>query len=232
MQTLVKHISKILDKTITNKELIYQAFMHTSYVNEHRKMNLESNERLEFLGDAVLELIVSDYLYQTYPSEPEGNLSRLRAQLVREATLALLARKFKFNEYIQLGKGEKSSGGSNRDSILADCFEAFLGAIYMDLGMEVAKEFLEKEMLTQHQQLLKKVNQDFKTLFQEFIQQEGPVNIEYRQLSTTGPAHNQIFEMGLFLNGKRISVGQGKSKKQAESLAAKIAYEHYYGDDI
>lgn len=230
MLPLLKHINKILQVSINNESVIRQAFLHTSYVNEQKHNQLQSNERLEFLGDTVLEVIVSDYLYHTYPDEPEGNLSRLRAQLVREASLALLARKFKFNNYIQLGRGEKSSGGNERDSILADCFEAFLGAIYLDLGMEVVRNFLEREMLTKHQELLKQVNRDYKTLFQEYMQQDGSVMIEYRQISQTGPAHSQIFEMGLYLNGKKISVGRGRSKKQAESIAAQIAYEDYYGE--
>lgn len=230
MSLLIKHLEAILNIEIKDESLFKRAFMHKSYVNEQKHKLLESNERLEFLGDAVLEIITSDYLYKFYPNEPEGSLSRTRAQLVREPSLALLARKNQFHKFIQLGKGESSSGGNNRDSILADCFEAFLGATYLEQGIEVVTEFLNNQLLKNHQQLLKQLNLDYKTLFQEKAQTHGSVLIEYRLISKQGPDHNQIFEMGLFVDDKLMSRGKGNSKKQAEIQAAKIAYQHLIGE--
>ncbi|MBZ6526514.1 ribonuclease III [Aerococcaceae bacterium DSM 111021] len=230
MSLLIKHLEAILNIEIKDESLFKRAFMHKSYVNEQKHKLLESNERLEFLGDAVLEIITSDYLYKFYPNEPEGSLSRTRAQLVREPSLALLARKNQFHKFIQLGKGESSSGGNNRDSILADCFEAFLGATYLEQGIEVVTEFLNNQLLKNHQQLLKQLNLDYKTLFQEKAQTHGSVLIEYRLISKQGPDHNQIFEMGLFVDEKLMSRGKGNSKKQAEIQAAKIAYQHLIGE--
>lgn len=230
MSLLIKHLEAILNIEIKDESLFKRAFMHKSFVNEQKHKLLESNERLEFLGDAVLEIITSDYLYKFYPNEPEGSLSRTRAQLVREPSLALLARKNQFHKFIQLGKGESSSGGNNRDSILADCFEAFLGATYLEQGIEVVTEFLNNQLLKNHQQLLKQLNLDYKTLFQEKAQTHGSVLIEYRLISKQGPDHNQIFEMGLFVDDKLMSRGKGNSKKQAEIQAAKIAYQHLIGE--
>lgn len=226
MSILIKHLEDILNVKIQDETLFRRAFMHKSYVNEQRHKLLESNERLEFLGDAVLEIIVSDYLYKFYPNEPEGSLSRTRAQLVREPSLALLARRNKFPQFIQLGKGELASGGNTRDSILSDCFEAFLGATYLEKGMDVVTRFLNEQLLDNHQELLKQVNQDYKTMFQEKAQANGTVAIEYRLLSKEGPDHNQVFEMGLFVDNQLMSRGKGNSKKQAEIQAAKIAYQH------
>lgn len=230
MSLLIKHLEAILNIEIKDESLFKRAFMHKSFVNEQKHKLLESNERLEFLGDAVLEIITSDYLYKFYPNEPEGSLSRTRAQLVREPSLALLARKNQFHKFIQLGKGESSSGGNNRDSILADCFEAFLGATYLEQGIDVVTEFLNNQLLKNHQQLLKQLNLDYKTLFQEKAQTHGSVLIEYRLISKQGPDHNQIFEMGLFVDDKLMSRGKGNSKKQAEIQAAKIAYQHLIGE--
>lgn len=230
MSKLIKHLNRILNLNIKNEILYKRAFMHKSYVNEQRYKLLESNERLEFLGDAVLEIIVSDYLYNYYPNEPEGNLSRMRAQLVREPSLALLARHNNFPDFIQLGKGEQASGGNQRDSILSDCFEAVLGAIYLDQGIEKVKKFLDHQLLDNHQQIIKQINQDYKTMFQELVQVNGTVKIEYKLLSKEGPDHNQTFKMGLYVDGNLLSSAQGNSKKQAEIQAAKIAYQQYIGE--
>lgn len=230
MSKLIKHLNSLLTFKINNDLLYKRAFMHKSYVNEQRYKLLESNERLEFLGDAVLEIVVSDYLYKHYPNEPEGNLSRMRAQLVREPSLALLARHNQFPEYIQLGKGERASGGNHRDSILSDCFEAVLGAIYLDQGIEAVREFLASQLLDNHRQIIKQINQDYKTMFQELAQVNGSVMIEYRLLSKDGPDHHQTFEMGLYVDNKLLSSAKGNSKKQAEIEAAKIAYQQLIGE--
>lgn len=232
MASLITHINNLLGVKIRDEQLLHKAFMHTSYVNENRHKKLKSNERLEFLGDTVLELIVSNYLYHFYPEETEGNLSRMRAQLVSEPSLARLARSNQFQQYILLGKGEQKSGGQNRDSILADCFEAFLGAVYLDQGLNICQQILEDQLLKEHTTLLKQLNRDYKTLFQEFVQAKGAVNIEYRLLKQSGPDHMQTFEIGLFVNQKQMSKGIGKSKKQAEIQAAKTAYEFLIGENV
>ena len=225
MKQLLGHIEQLLEIKLKDPNLMITAFNHTSYVNEKNNPNLQHNERLEFLGDAVLEIISSDYLYHTYPKKPEGQLSRLRAQLVREESLAYLARKFQFNHFIRLGRGELASGGQDRDSILADCFEAFLGAIYLDQGMACVKGFLDQVLLEEHQKILSTVNQDFKTLFQEKVQQKGNVKIRYELLGQVGPAHEQVFTMGLYMNAQLIAPGKGKTKKQAETQAAQTGFD-------
>lgn len=223
MKSLIQHLQEELNISINNPAIIKRAFYHTSYINEQSSRKLESNERLEFLGDAVLELIVSQYLYVTYPQESEGKLTKLRAQLVREPTLAYLARSLHLERYILLGKGEASAGGNQRDSILSDCFEAFLGAVYLDSGMETAYHVLKQVLLNSHIEILGITNKDHKTTFQELAQQSGNAQIEYQILDQTGPAHNQTFTAGLFLNQKLLAQGTGKNKKEAEMQAAKKA---------
>lgn len=223
-KTLTQLIEQETGIRFKNTDLLETAFQHTSFVNERASKKLEHNERLEFLGDAVLEVIVSDYLYRQYATKPEGQLTRMRAQLVREESLAFLAKQYQFNRLIRLGKGELASGGSERDSILADCFEAFLGAIYLDQGMEAARDWLNRALLEPHQVILTKVNLDYKTLFQEKAQQKGAVLIRYELQEQSGPAHNQVFTMGLYLNEQLIATGSGKSKKQAEMQAAEHAF--------
>lgn len=221
---LTEVIKKRTGIQFKNARLLETAFQHTSFVNERVAKKLEHNERLEFLGDAVLEVIVSDFLFHEYPDKPEGQLTRMRAQLVREESLAFLARKYQFNRQIRLGKGELASGGNERDSILADCFEAFLGAVYLDQGMDVARAWLDESLLNPHRTILTKINLDYKTLFQERAQQKGAVQIRYELIEQSGPAHNQVFTMGLYLNDQLVSKGSGKSKKQAEMQAAEQAY--------
>lgn len=221
---LTEVIKKRTGIQFKNARLLETAFQHTSFVNERAAKKLEHNERLEFLGDAVLEVIVSDFLFHEYPDKPEGQLTRMRAQLVREESLAFLARKYQFNRQIRLGKGELASGGNERDSILADCFEAFLGAVYLDQGMDVARAWLDESLLNPHLTILTKINLDYKTLFQERAQQKGAVQIRYELIEQSGPAHNQVFTMGLYLNDQLVSKGSGKSKKQAEMQAAEQAY--------
>lgn len=221
---LTEVIKKRTGIQFKNARLLETAFQHTSFVNERAAKKLEHNERLEFLGDAVLEVIVSDFLFHEYPDKPEGQLTRMRAQLVREESLAFLARKYQFNRQIRLGKGELASGGNERDSILADCFEAFLGAVYLDQGMDVARAWLDESLLHPHRTILTKINLDYKTLFQERAQQKGAVQIRYELIEQSGPAHNQVFTMGLYLNDQLVSKGSGKSKKQAEMQAAEQAF--------
>lgn len=225
MRNVIQHLEQQLDITFKNHALIRTAFRHTSYVNEQFKKSLEHNERLEFLGDAVLELSVSEFLYQQYPHYTEGHLTRMRAQLVCEASLSYLAKQYQLDQFLQLGKGEESSGGRQRDSILADCFEAVLGAIYLDLGATTVKKVLQHTMFNQHETLIQQVSQDYKTLFQERVQQKGNVNIQYRLIEQIGPAHAQMFKMGLYVNNTLVATGIGKSKKLAEMQAAQRGYQ-------
>ncbi|UUX34097.1 ribonuclease III [Fundicoccus culcitae] len=224
MTQLIQHIENILGSKIKQPVIFETAFNHTSYVNEQKNPDLLHNERLEFLGDAILELLTSDFLFHQYPNDPEGSLSRMRAQLVQEASLAYLAKKLKFHQFIKLGKGELTSGGNQRDSILADCFEAFLGAIYLDQGLEKVKEFLQQYMFANHRQIIEQITIDYKTRFQEKAQQQGSVLIQYQLLEQSGPAHNQLFKVGLFVNNALVSIGIGKNKKAAEMLAAKNGF--------
>lgn len=223
--SLIKHLEDLFHIQIRNHELLQQAFKHTSYVNETHKDKLASNERLEFLGDAVLELIVSQYLYQSYPNYSEGALSRTRSQLVREESLARLARVFAFNRYIKLGQGEIKSRGYERDSILADCFESFLGALFLDQGLSSVEAILMQYLLIPHQEILQAINKDYKTLYQEIVQKAGQVKIEYRLLSSAGPAHQLEFEVGLFVDNHLQATGKGMNKKSAEMQAAQNAIE-------
>ena len=228
MQSLHAFLKDQFHIKFNNKDLCQQAFYHTSYVNENRRLiAIGSNERLEFLGDAVLEILVSDFLFNTYPNEPEGTLSRMRAQLVREDSLAHLARCMHFEDYLRLGKGELASHSNQKDSLLSDCFEAFLGALYLDQGMDICQAFLNQLFLSKHQQFLKSAKQDYKTQFQELVQEKGSVKIEYQLLEKSGPAHHQLFTVSLSLEGKTIAKASGYSKKEAEMLAAKEGIKVY-----
>lgn len=206
-----------------NEKLLKQAFTHSSYVNEHRRKPYEDNERLEFLGDAVLELTVSQFLYKKYPMMSEGELTKLRAAIVCEPSLVSFANELSFGKYILLGKGEEMTGGRERPALLADVFEAFIGALYLEKGIGTVIEFLEKVVFP-------KVNagafshvMDFKSQLQELIQRDGTGVIEYRVLQEIGPAHNKEFVSRVSLNGEELGTGNGKSKKEAEQHAAQMA---------
>lgn len=220
---MIRQLESLLNIKFHNEDLIHRAFNHSSYVNEHKKQNFQSNERLEFLGDAVLELIVSDFLYGRYPQLPEGQLTTMRAQLVQEPSLAYLSRQLNLDKVLRLGKGEEISGGRGKDSLIADMYEALLAAIYLDQGMEIARQFVEKTMLYQHDVMLKTVNIDYKTKLQELVQQKGAVVIRYPLLEKIGPDHKTIFVVGITINDRLIAQGRGTSKKQAETQAAQEA---------
>ncbi|MBG9982276.1 ribonuclease III [Aerococcaceae bacterium DSM 111020] len=222
--TIIKAIEKQLNIQIHEPQLIHTAFSHSSFVNEQKRQQIENNERLEFLGDAVLEMITSHYLYHYYREQPEGFLSRMRATLVREESLAFLARQNHFDQYIKLGHGEEANGGRLRNSILADCFEAFLGALYLDQGYEVVEKFLMDQLLNNHKTLVTDDKHDYKTELQERLQQQGTIKIQYRLVSQEGPAHNQMFESGLYVKDQLITTGRGKTKKLSEQQAAKKAF--------
>jgi ribonuclease III len=209
----------------SNEKLLKQAFTHSSYVNEHRRKPFEDNERLEFLGDAVLELTVSQFLYKKYSTMSEGELTKLRAAIVCEPSLVAFANELSFGQLILLGKGEEMTGGRERPALLADVFEAFIGALYLDKGIETVIEFLE-------QNVYPKINagafshvMDFKSQLQELVQRDGMGTLEYQILQEIGPAHNREFVSQVALNGKELGEGTGRSKKEAEQHAAQMALQ-------
>ncbi len=214
----------------SDKALLENALAHSSYANEATSKGDEtkSNERLEFLGDSVLSLVVSRYLYEEYPSLPEGDLSKIRAQTVCEKTLAIFARKIGLGEHILLGHGERQNKGNERDSILADAFEALLAAIYLDGGLENVKTFLLPFAKEQIEEIIKTHHtMDYKTMLQQIVQQENSETLDYRIINESGPAHKRIFEVEARLNSNVIGKGSGTSKREAEQNAAKEALEYF-----
>ena len=225
MENLKKALLEQFDLVFSDETLLETAFTHTSYANEHRLLKISHNERLEFLGDAVLQLIISEYLYTKYPKRPEGDLSKMRSMIVREESLAGFARDCQFDQFIKLGRGEEKSGGRNRDTILGDLFEAFLGALLLDKGVEAVKSFLYQVMIPKVEAGHFERVTDYKTKLQEFLQINGDVEITYQVVSETGPAHAKNFEVAVLINGRKSGQGQGRSKKLAEQEAAKNAFE-------
>lgn len=203
--------------------LLDTAFTHTSYANEHRLLNISHNERLEFLGDAVLQLLISEYLYRSFPEKPEGDLSKLRSMIVREESLAGFSKDCGFDAFIKLGKGEEKSGGRNRDTILGDLFEAFLGALLLDKGIDAVRSFLQLVMIPKVEKGQFEQVKDYKTGLQEKLQVDGDISIRYQVISEEGPAHAKRFKVQVTANGVVLSSGQGRSKKMAEQEAAKKA---------
>lgn len=223
MKKLEALLKKSFNIIFEDNKLLETAFTHTSYANEHRLLNISHNERLEFLGDAALQLIISEYLFAKYPEKTEGDMSKLRSMIVREESLAGFSRFCSFDSYIKLGKGEEKSGGRNRDTILGDLFEAFLGALLLDKGVEEVRRFLKQVMIPQVERGNFEKVKDYKTCLQELLQAQGDVIIDYQVISETGPAHAKQFEVAIFVNDELISKGLGKSKKMAEQDAAKNA---------
>lgn len=201
-----------------NRNYLRQALSHSSYANEMRLSKLANNERLEFLGDAVLELMSSEYIFRTNEQMHEGEMTKLRASLVCEPTLAMCAREINLGDYILLGKGEIATGGANRDSILSDAFEAVIGAIYLDGGFTSAKEFIMKYVLDDIDS--KKLFFDSKTILQEIVQADYKEPLQYKLLGESGPDHDKVFTVAAIVDGKELSQGTGKTKKAAEQAAA------------
>lgn len=204
-----------------NRELLKQALMHTSFSNEHHMGKLDNNERLEFLGDAVLEVISSDFLYHEYPDYPEGKLTRLRASLVCEPTLALCSRDLDLGSYLLLGKGENATGGRKRDSIVSDAMEAVIGAIYLDGGFDHARKFILRYILNDIEN--KQLFYDSKTILQEMVQSEHKNQLEYELLKEEGPDHDKQFTTRVLLGSQELGRGTGRTKKASEQEAAYYA---------
>ncbi len=204
--------------TFKNKDLLIQAFTHTSQVNEQKINKRPDYERLEFLGDAVLEMISSAYLFKTYPEKKEGEMSKIRASLVCEPALAYCSEQIELKKYIQLGKGEEATGGRNKESIIADVMEAVIGALFLDGGIEESKKFIDSYVLTNADSM--QMFSDSKSILQEFTQGENLGEIRYEICGESGPEHDKIFEVRVFVGDKNLGEGTGKPKKAAEQKAA------------
>ena len=228
-QQRIKQINELTQQmqvVFHDSTLLHQALVHTSFANESKSNQVQHNQRLEFLGDAVLDLVIGEYLFRQFPHLPEGELTKARARIVCEPTLANCAAKIDLGSYLLLGKGEAATGGRRRVSILADAFEAVIGALYIDSGYEAASRFilhyLEDELSLVRQG--EYVN-DYKTLLQEIVQRDGEQRIVYEVLEESGPDHDKSFLVALYLNNKQWGTGRGKSKKEAEQCAAKQAID-------
>ena len=217
----LKEFQKKIGYQFQQEGLLRQALTHSSYANEHRMKKLSDNERLEFLGDAVLEIVTSDFLYHEHTDVPEGELTRVRASIVCEQTLAFCTRALNLGDYLLLGKGEDQTGGRKRKSILSDAFEAIIGAIYLDGGFANAKEFIHRFVLNnvEHMQLF----YDSKTILQEIVQANFKEVISYHLIGEEGPDHNKTFRVAVHIGEEEYGVGEGRTKKAAEQEAAYIS---------
>lgn len=221
----MEKIEQKLGYEFQSKELLKKALTHTSYAYEK---NIESNEKLEYLGDSILEFITSKYLYFNYPKLTEGEMTKVRASVVCEKSLYKIAKLHNFSDFLYLGKSEQLSGGKNRPAILADSVEAVIAAIYIDGGIEPAEKFIIENLKQEIEQASKHVGiKDHKTVLQEKLQIHGDVKIEYEIIQETGPDHDKSFEAQVKCNGKILAEGKGKSKKEAEMQAAKKALEEF-----
>ena len=206
-----------------NKKLFDQAFTHRSFLNE-TKEKVSSNERLEFLGDSIISFVISEYLFNKYPQVNEGILTNMRSLLVNTKSLAKVARELNLGEYLKLSRGEEDSKGRQNQSLLADSFEAFVGALLLDSGIELTKDFLIQVFSQRVQDLEKERSfKDPKSLLQEFIQSRKQNSPAYKVLKESGPAHSRVFTMGVFIGNKLFAEGKGKSKQEAEENAATLA---------
>ncbi|MBQ8748557.1 MAG: ribonuclease III [Oscillospiraceae bacterium] len=220
----MKDLEAAIGYKFKNITLLQNALTHSSYANEQWHDSLKSNERLEFLGDSVLGMVVAEHLYKTFPDRLEGDLTRMRADMVCEASLAKIAERIELGQYLLLGHGEEQSGGRNRPSILADAVESVLAACFLDGGMDAARSFIEKFVLCNVPQSRLR-NVDYKTALQELVQQKKNQQISYRLVGESGPDHNKSFCVEVTLNGTVVGKGTGSSKKRAEQDAARIAME-------
>lgn len=220
-----EELQKQLGFFFNDESLLYHAFTHSSYVNEHRRKNFTDNERLEFLGDAVLELGVSRYLYATEPNMSEGELTKLRAAIVCEPSLVKLSNELHFGEYILLGKGEEQTGGRLRPALLADVFEAYIGALFLDQGMEQVTKFLENVVFPKIGNGAFSHVMDYKSRLQEIVQQTNSGSLQYEIISENGPAHAKKFVTVVKLENRELGTGTGRSKKEAEQEAARQAID-------
>ncbi|MEI3111388.1 MAG: ribonuclease III [Oscillospiraceae bacterium] len=224
----MKTLETKLGYQFQNPKLLDHALTHSSYANEHHLGSISSNERLEFLGDSVLGMIVADHLYRTFPDLPEGDLTRIRANLVCEGSLVLVAKEWDLGRYLKLGKGENACGGRSRPSILADAVEAVLAAVFLDGGLAHDRDIIQRFLLDRMEQV-NRASRDHKTYLQELVQRKSGQVLSYELIGESGPDHNKTFQMQVLLNGQPIGQGTGHSKKEAEQAAANAAIERLDG---
>ncbi len=220
----IEELEKNIGYTFKDKQILKTALTHTSYAYEH---GVQSNEKLEFLGDSILEFVSSEYMYNKYTNLKEGEMTKVRATVVCEKSLYKIATLHNFSDFLYLGKSEIMTGGNKRPAILADSVEAVIAAMFIDGGLEPAKKFIVENLKDEIEIATKHVGQkDYKTVLQEELQKNGDVKIEYKIIKESGPDHNKTFEAEVSLNGKKLATGIGKSKKEAEMQAAKKALEN------
>ena len=222
---MIKDLEAALGYKFQNITLLQNALTHSSYANERLHNSLLSNERLEFLGDSILGMVVAQYLYNQFPDRPEGDLTRMRADMVCETSLAAIANRLDLGKHLLLGHGEERFGGRSRASILADAMESVIAASFLDGGMDAARNFIEKFILVEVP-VKKMHNADYKTALQELVQQKKNQTLSYALVGESGPDHDKRFEVEVSLNGRVIGVGSGSSKKRAEQMAAQSALEN------
>ena len=226
---MIKDLETAIGYRFRNIQLLQNALTHSSYANERWHNSLMSNERLEFLGDSVLGMVVAEYLYRTFPDRPEGELTRMRADMVCEKTLAAVAARIDLGKHLMLGNGEEQGGGRTRDSILADAVESVIAASFLDGGMAAARKFIEQFILVEVP--VKKLhNADYKTALQERVQQKKNQALSYALVGESGPDHDKRFEVEVSLNGTVVGFGSGSSKKRAEQMAARDALKRLFGE--
>jgi len=216
-------LEKQISVKFENKNLLKNAFVHRSYLNEHKKFKGTSNERLEFLGDSVLSIVVSLFLYSQLPNSPEGELTQLRASLVRTETLAKIAQKLALGKYLYLSRGEEESGGRTNNSTRANTYEALVGAIYLDQKFETVAKFIKETILKDWKILTKSAVSDNKSKLQEVMQKKYKVSPTYKLISSWGPDHSRQFQIGVYMGTKLLGTGEGKNKQQAAQNAARSA---------
>jgi len=226
MKPELKKLEAILGVTFSDPKTLISAITHRSFLNENRTATQEHNERLEFLGDAVLELVITDYLFSKYPEKPEGELTSVRAALVNTNTLADASTKLGINDFLLLSKGEAKDTGRARLYILANAYEAITGAIYLDQGYPAAREFIARTLFERTDNIVaKKLWQDAKSRFQEQAQEHAGITPQYQTTKEEGPDHDRNFTVGVFLRGELIAEGTGKAKQEAEQMAAEKGLE-------
>ena len=228
---MIKDLETAIGYRFRNIQLLQNALTHSSYANERWHNSLLSNERLEFLGDSVLGMLVAEYLYKTFPDRPEGELTRMRADMVCEHTLATVANKIGLGEHLLLGHGEERLGGRSRESILADATESVIAACFLDGGLKAAEQFVKQYILVEVP-VSRPNNMDYKTALQELVQQKKNQVLSYTLVGQSGPDHDKQFDVEVSLNGAVVGSGSGRSKKRAEQMAAKAAIEKLFPQKI
>ena len=228
---MIKDLEIAIGYRFRNITLLQNALAHSSYANERWHDSLKSNERLEFLGDSILGMVVAEHLYRNYPDRPEGELTRMRADMVCENALAAIAGRIGLGEHLLLGHGEEQTGGRTRNSMLADAVESVIAACFLDGGMDAARGFIDRFVLTDVP-VRKLRNADYKTALQELVQQKKNQQLTYKLTGESGPDHDKHFEVAVLLNGSTVGTGTGSSKKRAEQDAARAAMEHLFPNEL